>query len=228
MKKLLACLGLILASNFSSATIYDFTWNDGAQDILSGYVDTTQDALFVTQFNPWTPGSGSYIDPLIPDFSNSSVFANNAWELKAVQADGSGFDIADDWDGLLGGWGFASDLEMSDIPYLNGSFDSGPYFKHYMAIGLIKTYFPYAGFYSYDVQGGSSFAPDGSVYSQLSDYAGYYSPASGFDTSTANQFQTGGSHRIEKRIDAPEPGTLAIFLLGFAALLARRFSLCGK
>lgn len=233
MKKSVVALVLMLGSSLTQASIYDFTWNNGLQDLLTGYVDTDQDALFITSVQPWNPGSNGIFNPLLPDFS-SSDFPGGEWKLGAVQQDGSSYDIADDWNGILGGtWGFASDITITDMDYVNGSYAESPYFKYYMSIGIDKIYFPFAGFYSYSLTGESVMNPDGSFSSQLSNFLAYQalnaSPQSLDDFSTeVSQFSMGGLHKISKRTDVSESGSLMIFMLGFLSLVYSRFGVRKK
>lgn len=233
MKKSVVALAFMMSSGLAQASIYDFTWSNSWQDLLAGYVDTEQDALFITSVNPWVSGQNHSLNPLLPDLSGSA-FSNNEWKLGAVQQDGSIYDIADNWDGILGGtWGFASDIATEDVSYLNGDQAENPFFKYYMSIGIDKMYFPFADLYSYSPTGESVVNPDGSFSSQLSNFVAYQafvpSPQGLDDFSTeVSQLSIGGLHKIAKRVEAPESGSVAIFALGLIALIYSRFGFLRK
>lgn len=231
MKKNLLAFCLLATANLAQAGIYDFTWSNGWQDVLTGYVDTEQDALFVTSVNPWTPGLNHYLNPLLPDLT-SAAFPNNQWKLGAVQEDGSTYDIDDNWDGNLGGtWGFASDLSTEEIQYSNGTSPENQFFKFYTSIGLTKMYFPFIGQYQYSPNGQSTVNPDGSIASQLSNFAVFdplvYPPQSLDDFSTtASLISSGGVHKISKRVAVPESSAIVLLLTGLLSVFLgrRRFA----
>lgn len=233
MKRNLLAFLLLGTANLAQAGIYDFTWSNGWQDVLTGYVDTEQDALFVTNVNPWTPGLNHYLNPLLPDLTNVA-FPNNQWKLGAVQEDGTTYDIDDNWDGNLGGtWGFASDLSTEEIQYSNGTSPEDQFFKFYTSIGLTKIYVPSIGQYRYSPDGQSTVNSDGSINSQLSNFAVFdplvYPPQSLDDFSTAaSLISSGGVHRISKRASVPEPGMFALLLTGIFAVFLGRFRLSKK
>lgn len=233
MRRNLLAFLLLGTANLAQAGIYDFTWSNGWQDVLTGYVDTEQDSLFVTNVNPWTPGLNHYLNPLLPDLTNVA-FPNNQWKLGAVQEDGTTYDIDDNWDGNLGGtWGFASDLSTEEIQYSNGTSPEDQFFKFYTSIGLTKIYVPSIGQYRYSPDGQSTVNSDGSINSQLSNFAVFdplvYPPQSLDDFSTAaSLISSGGVHRISKRASVPEPGMFALLLTGIFAAFLGRFRLSKK
>lgn len=223
MKNNLIALGLLVCSSFAQATIYDFTFSSGDQELLTGHVDTQQDALFVTGLTAWSPGNGYMVNPVLPDFA-SDVFPNQQWKLGAVQLDGSSYDIADNWDGKIGGsWGFASDLDAESVSYLGAQAPVNPFFKFFMSVGIIKTYFPLAGFFSYDGYSESTLLPDGSFHSGLHNYLAYdaaaFPPLNLEDFSqSASLLTSGGTYRVSQRTDVPESSSLAMLLIGLFAL----------
>lgn len=228
MRKVYMVVFLMFISNAAKATIIDFSWNSGWQDILTGYVDTEKNALYVTQITPWIPGENHWINPLQPDLADNSIFHNGVWELRAIKLDGSAYDIEDNWDGILGGdWGFASDLAASEIPYLNGNVVENPYFKYYMSIGIEKLYFPLIDQFNYYAHGESYLNDDGTYYSQLSSYAVYYSfpdiPANIDDfPRDVSIISSGGSHTISRAVVVSEPNIFFIFALSVLALACRK------
>lgn len=231
MNKYFAVLFFAFASNLAQASIIDLKWNSGWQDILTGYVDTEKNSLFVTKMNIWTPGINHDINPLQPDFSDVNVFTNNVWELRAVKLDGTSHDIEKNWDGILGGtWGFASDIATSDINYLNGDYKYDGAYKHYMSIGIDKVYSASLGKFDFYEHGESYLNFDGSFYSQLSRFAAYSSspvvPKNITEFSgDVVRLSAGGSHTISRRVEVPEPSTLAIFSFSLIVLLSRRIRL---
>jgi|GEM_PF-5831951 len=231
MNKYFVVLFSIFTSNMAQASIIDFQWNNGWQDILTGYVDTEKNSLFVTEMNAWTPGLNHTLNPLQPDFSDTSLFNNNVWELRAVNLDGSSFDIKDDWNGILGGtWGFASDIATLDINYLNGDYNNyNGVFKKYMSIGIEKTAFSSLGSeeLSFSAHGESYLNSDGTFYSQLSGYAAYHSVS--VVPNIINEFpdevnvlSSGGRHTISRRVEVPAPSSIAIFAISLIGLLSTR------
>jgi hypothetical protein len=233
MKNMLLAFGLLASSSFAQATIYDISVNNGSQDILMGYVDTRQDALFVTAVIPWSPGLYHHMRPAVPDFSDE-VFTNNEWKWDALTADGSVYDIADNWDGILGGtWGFASNIDVESIPYLDDVAPSDPFFKFYTSLGMSKMYFPLAGIFNYAPHQESTRLADGSYFSGLSHIlnraALTASPESLDDFATsAHVFDAGINYVLSKREEVPEPGSLVLLLVGFFSLCASRLGLGNK
>ncbi len=223
MKNKLIALGLLVCSSLAQATIYDFSFSSGDQELLTGYVDTQQDALFVTGMTSWTPGNGYWLNPVLPDFAND-IFPNSQWKLSAVQLDGSGYDITDNWDGKIGGsWGFASDLDAESVSYLGAQAPGNPFFKFFMSIGIIKTYFPLAGFFAYDGYSESTLLADGSFHSGLHNYLAYdslaFPPLSLEDFSqSASLLTSGGTYRVSQRTYVSESGSLVLLLMGVLAL----------
>lgn len=233
MKKMLFALGLLASSSFAQATIYDISVNNGWQDLLTGYVDTKQDALFVTSITPWSSGLNHYMNPVVPDFSHG-VFVDNQWKLDAINADGSIFDISDNWDGKLGGsWGFSSSIDAESIAYLDADAPSDPFFKFYMSIGISKLYLPLAGIFNYYPHQESTLLADGSYHSGISHFlnraALNASPESLNDFSaSASLVDVGINYVLSKREEVPEPASLVLLLVGLFSLCARRLGLGGK
>ncbi len=223
MKNKLIALGFLVCSSFAQATIYDFSFSSGDQELLTGHVDTQQDALFVTGVSAWSPGNGYILNPVIPDFTGGA-FPDNQWKLGAIKLDGSAYDIADNWDGKIGGsWGFASDLDVESVSYLGAQAPVSPFFKYYMSVGIGKLYFPLAGFFSYDGYGESTLLPDGSFHSGLFNYLAYdwatFPPLNveDFSQSTA-LFSSGGTYRVSQRTEVSESGSFVLLLMGLLAL----------
>ncbi|HSX51647.1 MAG TPA: hypothetical protein VLF09_11845 [Cellvibrio sp.] len=227
MKNKLIALGLLVCSSVAQATIYDFTFSSGDQELLTGHVDTHKDALFVTGMTSWSPGNGYIVNPVIPDFAVGS-FPDNQWKLGAVQLDGSSYDIADNWDGIIGGsWGFASDVDAENVSYLGVQAPVNPFFKFFMSIGIMKTYFPMVDFLSYEGYSQSTLLPDGSFHSGLHNFFAYDSTA--FPPLTMDDFSqsvsllsSGGTYRVSQRAEVPESGSLVMLLIGLIALVVGR------
>ena len=223
MKNKLMALGLLVCSNFAQAAIYDFSFSSGDQELLTGHVDTQQDALFVTGMAAWEPNKGYTLNPVIPNFADES-FPGNQWKLSAIQLDGSSYDIADSWDGRIGGsWGFASDIDAESVSYLGAQLQENPFFKYYMSIGIGKLYLPLAGFFSYDSYGESTLLPDGSFHSGLINYLAYdwatFPPLNFEDFSqSVSLFSSGGTYRVSQRVDVSESGALVLLLMGLLTM----------
>ena len=137
--KYLYLLLLFFSSQVSTATadLFSFKWRFVEDDpFIGGYVDTTEDALFITAFEDRVIGNDSRIDSLIPDFSQTSVFPNNAWKLSAYTEDGKRYDLPDNWDGSVGDqWGFVSEITVSEMPYINGTSPGFRSFDIYSGFG---------------------------------------------------------------------------------------------
>jgi hypothetical protein len=228
MKRMLLGLSLLIGSSLTQAAIYDISVNNSWQDLLTGYVDTKQDALFVTGITPWSPGLNHYMSPVSPNFSDG-MFANGQWRLDAVNIDGSGHDIADNWDGKLGGsWGFSSNIDAESINYLDASAPSNPFFKFYMSIGISKMYLPLADIFSYSPHPESTLLADGSYHSGMSHFlsraALVSSPGSLDDfAASASLFDVGMVYVLSKREEVPESGSLLLLLVGLFSFCVNRF-----
>lgn len=228
MYKVFFVFFFVFTGNIANASIVDFNWSNGWQDILTGYVDTEKNSLFITQIKQWTPGENHYINPLQPDLSDIVTFNDNVWQLKAINLDGSDYDIEDNWSGILGGsWGFSSDIAISDVAYLNGNYIETRAFKSYMSIGISKVYFPAEDQFDYYAHGESYLNSDGSYYSQLSSYAAYYSAP--LVPNNINEFpnsvlalSSGGSHTISHRVEVPEPSILTLFVFSVLFIMRKR------
>jgi hypothetical protein len=233
MQKVFVLLVLLFSSNIAKAAIIDFHWNAGWQDIFSGYVDTKKNSLFINKFYAWTPGLNHYSSPLLPDFSDTSLFPNNEWELRAITADGSGYDIEDNWNGMFGDtWGFASDLSLDEIKYTNGMVPKHEFFGFYAGIGITKMHFNLTGHYSYYPTGASRLYDKqriSSAYSFLAIYSSFpFVPERVEEfTGPVDIVQSSGSHTIQHRNAVSESSPLLMLLCG-ALLLAVRKSLLLK
>jgi len=218
---------LLACSSFAQATIYDFSFSSGDQELLTGHVDTQQDALFVTGISAWSPGNNYILNPVIPDFAGGT-FSDNQWKLDAIQLDGSSYDIGDNWDGKIGGsWGFASALDAENVSYLGAQAPANPFFKFYMSLGIGKMYLPLADLFLYDGYGESTLLPDGSFHSGLNNYLAYDSaafPPLNLDdfSQSASLLTSGGTYRVSQRTEVSESGSLAMLMIGLFALVAGR------
>lgn len=228
MRKLLLAAGLLASSTLSQAAILDFSWSNGWQDIVSGYVDTKQNSLFITKVHAWSPGEYHYVSPLLPDFSNNALFPNNQWQLRATSKDGSEFDIADDWTGALNGqWGFTSDLAVDEIVYLNGKLPHTGNLRFYPGIAMAKVFHLPTAQRWYDTESPQAVNPNGTVFSSFYFYAAYPnlvpSPSSldDFDA-TPSFFAGGGIYTVKPRNVVTEPTPVLLLLAGFTALLLRK------
>ena len=110
----------------ADAALFSLSWNFiNPEPLFTGTVDTSTDTFTIESWdsqndpNFWSPGFWS------PDLSNTSIFPDNTWTWKAYQADGSLFDIPDNWNGSTNNrWAFISDLEWTSVPWNEGTFES--------------------------------------------------------------------------------------------------------
>lgn len=228
MQKVFVLLVLLCSSNMAKAAIIDFHWNSGWQDIFSGYVDTKKNSLFINKVYAWTPGVNHWMNPLLPDFADSSLFPNNEWELRAITADGSGYDIEDNWNGMFSDtWGFASDLSLGEIKYTNGVVQEDKFTREYAGIGFTKYQDMLTGRYTYSPHANSILYGDNSIssiYSYLATQLSYPIVPGRIDEFTGPTaiLFAGGSHTIQHRNAVSEPSPLLLLLCGALLLAGRR------
>ena len=218
---------LTVISATCHATIFDFTFNSGWQDLLRGYVDTERNALFVTDMIDWYPGAHHYLDPLQPDLAALGGGAAQEWELRAVNVDGSVHDVPLNWDGVVGGtWGFASAVATEDVPYLNGDYVGNAAFRYYMSIGINKLLVTSVNKLLLTAQSPSVQHSDGSFYAMLNAFAARDSYPITNPTGPADfpdevrLLSSSGYYVVTRRV--PEPAVIGLYLVGLLGLWSAR------
>lgn len=218
--------------NYSAnATIIDYKWSSyRGTPLVEGFVDTSKDALFISKVYQWTPGSRRNL--LVPDLSDTSMFDNGLWELTAIDEKGSKFDIPDNWDGDINAaatnntnrWGFASNISVQDMSYINGKYvEENPYFTFYMGVGMLKGYLSKIDSFIYIAQSSPDF--EGRSFTSFSHYAAELS----FDKSITldpnlvkDPQLTQSSFAVVRTVRVSEASSWALFSLALLFLRVAR------